>query len=966
MSSAASGCLSEDQALAYVRAMVGAETREWVEQHIDDCADCRWLISELARGSRAESGPVAPLGAHEGGLERGQRIGRFIVGDRLGSGAMGVVHSAYDPELDRQVALKVLAPEVAGNEQARVRLLTEARAMARLAHPGVVPIHDVEIVGDVVVLAMELVEGPDARRWLETSRPSWQEALAVLLPAGRGLAAAHAAGIVHRDVKPSNVLIGRDGRARITDFGLARAQPRDAEPVDPGAPSPDAPGLLSPSMTASGALLGTPAYMAPEQHGGRPADPSSDQFSFSLVLHEAVYGERPFQPAPDLGRTPREALTAAVVAGRVRPAPPGSRVPRWLRKIVLRGLAIEPGDRWPSLSAMLDALEATPRRRRRRWAIASGVGAALALALSVGVVVSGVEREDRLCTGAAAELERTWPATERATALAHIAAMSPYGRVGAQRLGEGLREHAARWTAGHREACVAHRRGEQSSELLDRRMACLERSRAALAAVTEVLQTADDNALPEALVAAGSLPDPSACSDIAALVGRVPPLPREMAARAAAMGAALERAQIYLAAGRAVEARDQSAAAVREARALGYRPLLARALLAEGHAGMELDDRPAAAPPLAEAAAIAIEVGDDPLAVEAWARAAWVKGTTGKDPDAALAGLDLIEALARRERSPSFARALLWNNVGAVAFSHGRREDARERFARADDEARAVAVTRVTTGARALELISIRANAAMSVEDPDERDALLGNAHAELARVVGPDHPRALRLQLTRARLIPGLVGARERLTSACDTYQRFHGVRLARLAIECWSELGFVAAELGEQAAALAAVAHAAALPATESASLEAGGYLALWRGDARAAAAHFSRALEASPADADQIWWLRFERGKLSLGLGRALAGSGDARGAAAALQRAVIDLIEVKRMQPAATVERRLARGRAELAKVLIASHGDRARIADVAREAATALRLEGASESEIAALERAAAPLPDESQ
>jgi eukaryotic-like serine/threonine-protein kinase len=902
-------CLDEEEAAAYVQHRLDPAARGRVDAHIDRCAECGWLVSELARGSRSDASPGAASEAageddEDDVLSPGRQVGRYVVGERLGSGAMGVVHTAYDPELDRRVAIKVVRPDAAGDEQARARLLVEARAMARLSHPGVVPVHDVGTLGRAVFIAMELVDGQDARRWLERERPGWRKALATLGQAGRGLAAAHAAGIVHRDVKPANILVGLDGGSRITDFGLARAAARDDEELARGS-DPGGSGS-SLAFTRSGALVGTPAYMAPELFRGGRADARSDQFSFSVLLHEAVYGARPFAAA-DRPLAPIDAVAAEIIRGAVRSPPAGSRVPAWLRRILLRGLAVDPDSRWPSLSAMLDALAETPRRRRRRW-LAAG-GALVAGALAAGWLARPAPAVEESCTGGAAALTRAWDPSARRNALARLAGLGAYGRALAPRLEAQLGEHAASWVTGYRDACLAHRGGAQSAELLDRRMACLERGRLALAAVAEILATAERSTLPQAALAVRSLPEPAACADVDAMLAPIPPPAPAIAARASTVEGAIERAQVHVAAGRFADARTSAAAAVAGARELGYQPLLARALLVEGRAGMGFEDPTVARPALAEATSLALAVGDDALAVEAWARRAWVDGLAGQDPDRALAGQDVIAALATRTPSAGFARALLYNNLGAIAFSRGRRDEARAWHERALAEARRV------TGPGAIELVNVRANAASTVDDPVRRDALLADVEADLARLVGADHPEALSLRVRRAMWIPDLAAARGLLTSACDAYERYHRDLGAAPILECWSELGFVAEELGDRAAALAAMERAAAL----SPDGEAGGYAALWRGDAATARERFERALAASDGAASPPLWIRFERGKLGVGLGIALRSAGAARPARAALERAIADLDEVRRAQPAAVVERRWARGRAELAGI-----------------------------------------------
>jgi len=280
-------------------------------------------------------------------------IGRYRVLDRLGQGAMGVVYSALDEQLDRRIAIKLLhAGRGQVHGEARERLRREALALGRLSHPNVVAIYEIGEARDQLFVAMELVEGVTLQAWL-TERPRRvTEILAAYVQAGHGLAAAHAVGLVHRDFKPENVLIGRDGRVRVVDFGLAR---HAFDETTSHAVAPQH-GRLDSALTATGALLGTPAYMAPEQAGTAVrVDARADQFSFCVALYEALYGERPF------GGATLEAYVAAVAAGDVRPPTPGRRVPRQLRRALVRGLRSAPDERWPDMHALLATLTAQSR-----------------------------------------------------------------------------------------------------------------------------------------------------------------------------------------------------------------------------------------------------------------------------------------------------------------------------------------------------------------------------------------------------------------------------------------------------------------------------------------------------------------------------------------------------------------------------------------------------------------------------
>ena len=248
-------------------------------------------------------------------MARGTVIGRYVVIDLLGQGGMGDVYAAYDPELDRRIALK-LVRDLTG--QGRERLIAEAKAMARVSHPNVCAVHDAGRFAEGVFIAMELVDGQTLTAWRRRPR-SWREILAVFAAAGAGLCAAHAAGIVHRDFKPGNVMIDRDGRVRVLDFGLARVG-TPSLPLDPAGPEGDlgSDPEGSPQVVAS-RVMGTPSYMAPEQRRPGVHDARIDQYAFAVALYEALYGERPF--AGDHA----DEIAVNALAYRVRPPPPRAR-----------------------------------------------------------------------------------------------------------------------------------------------------------------------------------------------------------------------------------------------------------------------------------------------------------------------------------------------------------------------------------------------------------------------------------------------------------------------------------------------------------------------------------------------------------------------------------------------------------------------------------------------------------------
>lgn len=306
-----------------------------------DDASLRAALEELLAHDR-ELGPeflaVPPVLVTAAAVEAvtawpaGTRVGRFVILSEIGRGAMGSVYAAYDEVLDRKVALKRLH---GGPAHQRASMLREARALARLSDPNVVQVHEVVELGPEILLVMELVRGVSLRAFVAESERDWRTVLALFVQAGRGLAAAHATGVVHGDFKPDNVLVGDDERVRVVDFGVAALIARG-----------DDDGSFTPQ------LVGTPAFMAPEQFHGQPATPQSDQFSFCVALYEGLFGRRPYP-----GETLAELLASHDAAPRP-PLVPG--LPARLPAIVLRGLARDPAARWPDMDALLAALSRVP------------------------------------------------------------------------------------------------------------------------------------------------------------------------------------------------------------------------------------------------------------------------------------------------------------------------------------------------------------------------------------------------------------------------------------------------------------------------------------------------------------------------------------------------------------------------------------------------------------------------------
>jgi len=552
-------------------------------------------------------------------LDRGTAFGRYLLLDRLGSGAMGVVYSAYDPELDRKIALKILLGNAVGEQ---TRLQREGRAIARLQHGSVIAVYDVGSHAGHPFIAMELVEGTSLAAWLTEKPRSWREIVDVFLRAGRGLAAAHAAGIVHRDFKPTNVLVGHDGRVRVADFGLARsfasaeeASETTAESASASSPpSRSSSPVLDETITRAGSLVGTPTYMAAEQFAGQPASDKSDQFSFCVSLYRALYGERPF------GGDVLATVAAQVVTGRLRPPPAESRVPRWVRDVVMRGLAKEPEKRWPSMDALLAALGRDPDRVRRRWLVGGG-GIVALIALFIGLVWAQ-RRANLVCRGADRKLAGVWDdGRRRALHDAFVATHAPYAEHAAGVVTKMLDAYAGAWVAQHTAACEATRlHREQSEEVLDLRMECLGSRLQELRAQSDAFASADAKVVERSVQMASSLSSVAGCSDVAALRAPVrPPADPAKRARADELRMKVARVRTLVLSGKYQDALAMAGPVATEARALGYRPLEASALFWLGSMQDELGDRPTAQKTL-EDSALAARAGRDAVQeTEAWA-----------------------------------------------------------------------------------------------------------------------------------------------------------------------------------------------------------------------------------------------------------------------------------------------------------------------------------------------------------
>ena len=475
--------------------------------------------------------------------EAGARIGRFIVLGSLGAGGMGSVVRAYDETLDRQVAVKLMHSGV--RKDHGHRMLREAQALARLSHPNVVQVYEVGQFGKQLFIAMELVAGRTLDDW-QSDRPSWRQCLDVYLQAGRGLAAAHAAGMIHRDFKPSNCILDAAGRVRVLDFGLARGsglaeEPPEPEPEPPSDEGP--PGLSSDSMpsagrsstsgvtnsvlekklTVTGSVLGTVAYMAPEQMGGGETDARADQFSFCVSLYEALFGQRPFS------KNPTAVLIRMAKGTRVAPAPPppGRRVPRWLVRALARGLSAAPDDRWPSMHALIEALEHRRRRRSLGWVLAGTAVLGGGLRAIWPQQPPPPAAPPSPCRSADAPVNAAWSDRERQrveTALTTID--RPWASDVAQSVRTKLDGYAQGLAFAYHEACTATRiDNRETVEDLELRDACLDERVSDLTQRIALLRRADADVAEHAVELVVALPDLEPCADVEGLRQRADAAP---------------------------------------------------------------------------------------------------------------------------------------------------------------------------------------------------------------------------------------------------------------------------------------------------------------------------------------------------------------------------------------------------------------------------------------------------------
>ena len=670
---------------------------------------------------------------------------------------MGEVYAAYDPELDRKVAIKLLRGKPGDDaeaEEGRRRMMREAQAIAKLSHPNVVVVYDVGAFQDQVFVAMEFVEGHTVWYWMHAQPRAWSDVLKIFADAGRGLAAAHEKDLVHRDFKPENVMVSADGQVRVMDFGLARtvgpprdpsvlvpvsvsgatpagqqsfSQGADADCADldstreirPSAPhlsAGDPSGGFNVQLTRTGAILGTPAYMSPEQFLGHDTDARTDQFSFCVALYEALYGERPFA-----GSTP-QALEASVLKGNVREPPPKTAVPTRVRKLLLRGLRPSADERWPSMKALLGELEKNRMFARRRR-FADGASA------KVGDIWQPQVRGRPVETVAKGEMRRAFLATDKR-----------YAAVTFENVSHILDRYSQQWSDMYIDICEAtHVRGEQSVDVMDLRMACLMDLLEGLRVLCQILRQATADVVENAISAANALGDIGRCADIKFLRAVVRP-PEDKTTRAAVdrLRSRLAEVRVLCQVGRLTDGLQAIAPIEHEARQVGYVPLLAETLLELGKLHNERRD-PAGSRILEEAVWAAELSRHEEVAAEATTILVFVIGETQLRFDIAEIWSRHAETILRRVGGHDTMWGWLFNNRGAMRERQGRIVEALE------DARRAVAAKEKAGGVDSTDVALSLGNIALylaQLGQPEQAIPHFERAARIIENNLGPEHPR--------------------------------------------------------------------------------------------------------------------------------------------------------------------------------------------------------------------------------
>ena len=639
-------------------------------------------VDDVETREEAPRSVPVPQGSHteqECGL---QTLGRYKILRTLDRGAMGTVLQAYDPELDRAVAIKILHQEL--DPLHAVRLRREAQALARLSHPNVVQVYEVGEVNGQTFVVMELIKGKTLRQWMDrTPRPAWKECIEVYLQVGAGLAAAHEQGLVHRDFKPGNAIVDAQGRVRVLDFGLARKCHDNEIDEDTGvqrARSESEEDLvpLMVSLTHAGTILGTPAYMPPEQMQGKEADARSDQFSFCVALFEAIYGRRPYEGSSITG------LMLSMESKKIFPTPKGCKAPARLRPMLVRGLALQPEYRWPSMEALLAEL--------RRLVVPWRPWHALVVATALTAIGVGVGRQAEVatrCTDGSEQLEGIWDDARRQQVEAAILDTAlPYAPEAWTHTSKQLDAYAEDWKRTHTEVCEASASASASAsgsqlEPVLARMHCLDERKTALHAAVKVLAGADAQVVRKATQVVSKLPGLDRCNDVEALLAEIPlPEDPKVAEEVDTLRGRLAELEAELEAGRYRPALAGIESLQQEAWVLAYEPVVAEVELLRGRL-LEADGQyDQAELALTEAYDLGLVHGHDQVVLEAAASLAFVVGDRqARSAEGLVWGRTALHLAQREGEATDVADA--FSSLAAVFSSQGQYAEAEQHVRRA-------------------------------------------------------------------------------------------------------------------------------------------------------------------------------------------------------------------------------------------------------------------------------------------
>lgn len=754
-----------------------------------EAADGPFKVRDPAATITLQSQPPEPIT-----LETGERVGRYVIEGRLGSGGMGVVYRAYDPELERAVALKLLAFRSKDRAIERNRLMREGQALAQLSHPNIVTVYDVGAREEDVFIAMELVDGEPLSAWLADSKRSLEEVLKVFVAAGRGLEAAHRVGILHRDFKPHNVLVGKDGRVRVIDFGLARVSasvsaiqnPNESqESTESHASSLSTQGALHAPITEVGAVIGTPRYMSPEQWDGLEADELSDQFSFCVALYEAIAGQPPFK-GPGASRRRR-----AIARQEIAEPRPGHRVPPWLRKILLRGMSESALVRYENMGALLHELE------RDRLAVVRRAGLVGTVAMLL-LVTFWAARDDDVarCASGADEVPSLLDDSRHARVVEQVS-VTAKGRAMelVARIDRAVDAFEGRYRESYGAACrAAFGQNVISHAQLDARLSCLARRREQLTVVLEQATrvTAPDelNRIPTALVELSHVRHCERAEPLMTSFGKGSHTPGS-----GSLEQELDRAEALTLTADNELALTMVRSVVLQASDPERPHLLARALLHEGILLDRMGEFEAAKAPLARAADLASREGSLDVALRAEIKLLWVMGYRLLEEEYALSRADALSRLTRLKQLDPEVRATFARTVGMLAVNADRESQARALLLESLEFYQGVGDDLMT--ADVFNRLGI-----LSAQNRDHLEDAMGfyrQAIAIYEAKVGPTHPSTASVQNNLAR-VQGLQGryreAARNYRAALDATEQSLGpehVHVASIAYNLGEALNFL-----------------------------------------------------------------------------------------------------------------------------------------------------------------------------